>query len=91
MREMGSLPLLPLELDVADDVAPPMHELMASLSFPPDTLPSSQKGENRMCKGVLLPMFTVAGSLRVFKGTSADLVSLVTIISYGLNPSETSF
>ncbi len=64
VRGMGSLPLLPRELDVAND-APPlsMPELRDPLSFPPDTLPFSSRGENRLCRVVVLPMFTNAGPL----------------------------
>ena len=66
VRGMGSLPLLPLELGSHDDEPPMgMPEAMASLSFPPDTLTFSPKGENRLCSVVVLPWFTDAGPLRV--------------------------
>ena len=56
VKGMGSLPSLPLELDVAD-VDPPLslQELRTSLPFPPDTLPVSPRGSNRLCIVVVLP------------------------------------
>ena len=56
VRGMGSIPLLPLELDVAD-VDPPlsMPKLKASLPFLLDTLPPSPRGENRVCSANGLP------------------------------------
>jgi len=70
VREMCSLSLLPLELDVDDDEPIlSMHELMTSLSFPPETLPFSPNGENLLCSGVVLVRFTTVGPLRVLCGT----------------------
>ncbi len=67
---MGSVLLLPLELDVVG-VDPPMSmpELRASLPFPPDTLPVSPWGANLLCSVGVLPWYTIAGSLRVLYGT----------------------
>ena len=71
VRGMDSLPLMPLELHVADDVPPlSMSELRASLSLPPETLPFSLRGENLLCNVVVLPWFTVAGPMRVLRATA---------------------
>ena len=69
MRGMVSLPLLPLELDVADDEPPlSMLELMTSLSFPSETLPFNPNGTKLLCSASMLGRFTAAGPLRVLSG-----------------------
>ncbi len=67
---MGSLPLVPLDLDV-DDVDPPvsMPDIRASLSFPPDTFPVSPIGANRLSIVGVMPWCTGARPLSIFYGT----------------------
>ncbi len=69
VRGMGSLLLLPLELYIADvDPLLRMPELRASLPFPPNTLPSPPRIENRLCSVVEMPWCTTIGPLRVLYG-----------------------
>ena len=58
MREMGSLPLLPFELDVAD-VGPPIPELRASLLRSPDSLPYCRRGVNLFVCSMMLGLYGV--------------------------------
>jgi hypothetical protein len=58
---MGSLPLLPVALEEADDDASlRMHELRAWLFRPPDMLPCSHNGVNLFCRSIAAPLAVAA-------------------------------
>ncbi len=61
---MGSLPLLTLAIEEADDVPSlRMHELMASLFHPLEMMPCSPNGENLLCRGIFSPLAAIAAPL----------------------------
>ena len=74
VREMGSVPHLPLELDIVYADQPLiLLELGTSLPFPPDTLPSSPKGENRLCSVVGLSCSMMPGRFVFCKALTVAL------------------
>ncbi len=60
MRGIGSLPLLPFELDVAD-VEPSLniHEMKSSLTRSPDSLPCCRRGANKFWCSTMLGLSSV--------------------------------